>query len=126
MSPRDGRKFGLLVGTAFLALAALVRWRGGATGSVVLAVLGAALVGAGALIPGRLGPVYRAWMAFALALSKVTTPIFMGLLYFLVVTPTGLVMRALGRNPLKHGARGHTRWAPRQPADPRTSLTRQF
>ena len=37
---------------------------------------------AGLLVPARLGPVYRAWMGLALRISKVTTPIFMGVTYF--------------------------------------------
>ena len=127
LTPRDGRKFGWLVGGAFLGLAALARWRGGDTASLALAGLGALLVGAGTLIPGRLGPVYRAWMALALAISKVTTPVFMGLLYFLVLTPVGTVMRLFGRNPLRHDVHGQSRWASHEPpTDPRTSMTRQF
>jgi xanthine dehydrogenase molybdopterin-binding subunit B len=88
---------------------------------------GVLLVLAGAVIPGRLAPVYRAWMRLALLLSKVTTPIFMGLIYFVVLTPTGLLIRLVGRDPLQPPKVNGTYWVTRplsKPAD--DSLTRQF
>jgi hypothetical protein len=97
----DGRKFGLTVGIAFLVFAAISRWRGHELPPIILGGLGAVLVVAGLVIPGMLGPVNRAWMGLAHVLSKITTPIFMGVVYFLVLTPTGLLMRALGKDPLK-------------------------
>jgi hypothetical protein len=98
----QGRRFGLTVGLAFTALAAVSWWRGHALPPIVLGTLGAALVVAGLVVPTFLGPVERAWMALAHALSKVTTPLFMGIVYYGVIAPTGLVMRALGKNPLVH------------------------
>ena len=56
-------------------------------------VLGLVLVAAGIIVPARLGPVYIGWMKFGLLLSKVTTPIILGIVYYLVITPTGLVRR---------------------------------
>ena len=127
LTPREGRRFGLTVGGAFLLLAVVSRWRGHAIAPWILATLGALLLLAGALLPGRLTPVYRAWMRLGLALSKVTTPIFMGLVYFVVLTPTGLVMRLAGRNPLKAREAEGGFWR-RRPAgkDEAESLTRQF
>jgi hypothetical protein len=127
LTPREGRKFGLTVGAAFLVLAAISRWRGHTTTPLVLGGLGAALVLAGGLLPGRLAPVHRAWMQLALLLSKVTTPVFMGLIYFVVLTPTGLLIRLFGRNPLKHRPREGSYWVTRPAETPeRNSLTRQF
>ena len=100
LTPAEGRRFGLVVGGAFLLFGFVSRWRGHAAAPAVLWGLGGVLVVLGLLVPGRLGPVYRAWMGLAHALSRVTTPIFMGLVYYLVLTPTGLVLRLLGRNPL--------------------------
>ncbi len=101
LTPRDGRRFGLTVGLAFLLCAGISRWRGHDLAPLVLAGLGGALTLAGLVIPGYLGPVFRAWMAFGLLISKVTTPIFMGLLYFVAITPMGVVLRALGHKPLE-------------------------
>jgi hypothetical protein len=122
---QERRRFGLTVGGAFLVLAALSRWRGHDVAPLVLAGLGAGLVLAGAIVPSLLGPVYLWWMALARILSKVTTPIFMGLVYFGAIMPTGLVMRALGRNPLRARARDGSYWVQHQSSSDH-SMTRQF
>ncbi len=56
---------------------------------IVLAILG----GWGLIAPMSLQPVYRVWMRFGLLLSRFTTPLIMGLVFFLVITPFGLVHR---------------------------------
>jgi Saxitoxin biosynthesis operon protein SxtJ len=103
LSPAEGRKFGLTIGSAFLVLAALLHfWRHRETTAVVLGAIGGLLVLAALAAPRALTPVERAWMGLARALSKVTTPIFMGAVFFLVVTPIGWLMRLFGRRPLVH------------------------
>ena len=113
------------MGTAFLVLSGVLFWREKETAFQVMAALGGLLYVAGAIIPGLLGPVYRAWMGMALVISKFTTPIFMGIVYFVVLTPTGLIMRMMGRRPINHPVRGTGYWhvtAGRSPSD----LRRQF
>jgi uncharacterized membrane protein len=124
LSAPEGRKFAFTLAAAFGALAALLWWRGRPTLSTVCGAVAAAFAIAGLVLPGRLGPVYRGWMGFAHAISKVTTPIFLGVVYFLVITPSGLVRRALGGNPLR-AHRGASGWVDRAGA-PRGDLTRQF
>lgn len=63
--------------------------------------LGGVLALAGLVVPARLGPVHRTWMGLAQLLSQVTTPVFMGVVYFLILTPTGGIMRLFGRNPIR-------------------------
>lgn len=123
LTPAQGRRFGLTVGAAFLVLAAFFWWREHEVARNVLAAIGFGLVLLGIVVPGRLGPVYRGWMALALAISKVTTPIFMGLLYFVVLTPAGVLRRRLGAHPLRAARNGDGVWAPHGPSG---SMTRQF
>ena len=126
LSPAEGRKFGLVVGGAFLLLGSISYWRGHDVAPTVLWGLGGSLAAAGLLIPGHLGPVYRGWMAFGHVLSRITNPIFMGLIYFGLFTPLGLVRRGLGRNALVR-PRGDTFWITRQSdASTRSNLHRQF
>jgi hypothetical protein len=113
LSPKEGRKFGLTVGVAFLVLAALSRWRGHEIVPYMLGAVGSVLVVAGAVLPTRLGPVQRGWMGLGHAISKVTTPIFLGIVFFLIIMPVGLLMRLLGRNPVRHAPVGGSYWAPR-------------
>jgi hypothetical protein len=92
---------------------------------MVLGGLGVALVVAGLVIPTMLGPVERGWMKFALLISKVTTPIFMGVIYFVVLAPVGILRRTFGRSALVHTPGSTGFWADRSDA-PRSSLDRQF
>jgi hypothetical protein len=126
LTASEGRRFAVPVGLAFLALAGITWWRDHPTISMVFGSVSGALLLAGLLIPSKLGPVYRAWMGFALLISKVTTPIFLGIVYFLVFTPTGMVMRLLGRNPMRREAHNGTYWLRRDQAKPRSDMTRQF
>ncbi len=127
LSPAEGRKFGLTVGGAFLALAAVTWWRGKHGLTPWFGGLGGVLAVAGLAVPTLLGPVYRAWMGLAHALSKVTTPIFMGVIYFVIMTPIGFVMRLIGRRALVHQATGGTYWTERGPALPEPKqMERQF
>ena len=121
----DGRKFAFPVGIAFLVLAGLLFWREKETLFRIAAGLGSLLLVAGVVLPGKLGPVYRAWMRMALAISKVTTPIFMGVVYFVVLTPTGLLMRLVGKKPIRHEPRNGSFWQSTE-GQPRGDLRRQF
>lgn len=126
LTAREGRKFGLTVGAAFVALGLLLGWRGAAAAATASAVAGGVLVAAGVLVPTRLGPVQRAWMRFGLLLSKVTTPIVMAILYFVMFMPMGLVMRLAGRNPLRRRLVNDSYWVAREPGRTRGDLARQF
>jgi hypothetical protein len=125
LTPHEGRKFGLTVGTAFAILAGIAWWRGHPVSWKVFGALSGTLLLAGAVIPTLLGPVLRGWMAFAHQLSKLTTPIFMGLVYFLVVTPIALFTRAIGRHPMKHTEKDGGFWIP-TPSGGRSDMKRQF
>jgi hypothetical protein len=63
-------------------------------------VLGGVLVAWGLLHPSSLRPVYTGWMKFGMLLSRITTPVVMGVVFFLVVLPVGLIMRLAGRDPM--------------------------
>lgn len=96
------RKFGLTTGGIFALLFGLFlpwlwglpwpRWPWVVAGGLVLPAI---------LYPPLLKPVHFVWMKFAHALGWINTRILLTLFYFLVITPFGWVMRALGRDPLK-------------------------
>lgn len=126
LSRAESRRFGFTIGAAFLVLAGIAWWRDHATIMVVLAVLGSLLAAAGALAPGVLPPVHRIWMLGAERLSRLTTPVILGFIYFLVITPIGLVRRALGRDPLTTPRPAESVWVRRPPGARRGDLRRQF
>ena len=123
----QGRHFGLTVGAAFLVFAGIAWWRGHPTTTMVLGSLGGVLALAGLLLPAQLGPVERAWMALAHAISKVTTPIVMGVMYLLVFVPVGWLRRTMGGNPMTHAEQGQSFWRERAAGSRRSkSMRRQF
>lgn len=114
---RRGRKFGLTVGLAFLFLAAVMLWRSRQLAAAVCTALGVGLIMGAVLAPRALLPVERAWMALAHAISRVTTPLAMGVVYYAVLTPTGLIMRLAGHNPLHVPKDDTTSWVAHRPSD---------
>ena len=124
MSKSEGRKFAWTLAVAFLLVAALALWRGRFGLSGVLGSVGLVLGLSGLAIPQYLGPVQRAWMAMALAISRVTTPVFMTIVYALVITPAGLMMRLVGKKPLRHDQGDGGFWVRRERKD--SDLERQF
>ena len=96
------RHFGIVTGAMFAGLFGLFfPWLLGLAFPIwpwiVLAVLG----GLGLIVPEVLRPVYYGWMRFAILMSRITTPIILGILYYVIITPMALGMRLLGKDPLK-------------------------
>ena len=125
LTPSAGRRFAWSVGGALLIIAGVAWWRGSVWSPRALGALGAVLLAAGAVAPSRLGGVYRMWMAVGNALSNVTTPIVLSVVYFCVVTPTGLLIRLSGRGVLRHRLRNGSYWSP-VPSGGRSRLENQF
>jgi len=127
LSAAEGRRFGLTVGIAFAVLGGVAWWRGRVLVTAVALGIGLVLLIAALVVPARLGPVHRAWMGLAAAMSKITTPVFMGIVYFAVVTPTGLLRRLAGKNSLLRTRTAKSFWVSRAAdADRRTGMERQF
>ena len=55
----------------------------------------------GLVKPLSLRPVYRGWMKVGLLISKVTTPIVLGIVFYLVFVPVGIIFRVLKYDPMK-------------------------
>jgi hypothetical protein len=66
-----------------------------------------------------LKPVYIGWMTFAFALGWVNTRLILGIVFYLIFTPAGLVMRLLGKDPLglQFDRQATTYWVRRKPQD---------
>jgi hypothetical protein len=96
---RDPRKFGLTVGGIFLVLGTVSHWRGHTTPPLIFWGLGAALLVPAAVAPRVLAPVERHWMKFAEVLGHVNARVILTVLYYVVVTPIGFVLRCF-RDPL--------------------------
>ena len=119
---REGRIFALTLTGGFLFLAAVGLWRGADILVVVSLVLAVISALAALLAPGHLGPVNRAWMKTGEAMGRVTTPVLMALIYYLVVTPIAVTRRVVSRRQQP----GESNWHRRPPLPPPSRMERQF
>ena len=121
LSTAELRKFGLTVGAAFAVFGSVSWWRGHESPPRVLWTLAVLLIVPGVLAPSLLRPVQRAWMVFATVLGHVNTRIILTVLYYLVLTPVGFIMRFF-RDPLDRSLadRSGSAWIKRdlQPVEP--------
>lgn len=123
----SNRKFGMTVGAILMGLALwpLVRHHGPVR--LWLFACGLVLLACGLALPDLLGPLNRLWFRFGLVLAKITNPIVMGVMFFLVVVPFGWFLRARGRDllRLRREPDAASYWIERDLAVP-TSLSKQF
>jgi Saxitoxin biosynthesis operon protein SxtJ len=109
---RPEREFGLIVGGVLVLLSAWWLYRGKLSSIAHITLpLGALLIVLGLLVPSVLVWPNRAWMLLAEGLSFVTTRIILGLVFFLVITPIGVVKRLSGWDPLnRRSGREESYW----------------
>ena len=113
---------------AFGLISLLNWWHGGRswpwTSGIAALCLAAAL-----FYPAILRPFNRLWLKFGLLLHKVVTPVVMAVVFFGTVLPTGLILRALGKDPLrlKRRPKANSYWIERCPPGPTAeSMKDQF
>jgi Kef-type K+ transport system membrane component KefB len=63
-------------------------------------ILGGVLSVWALLAPSSLRPVYRVWMRFGLLMSRITTPLILGIVFFIVITPIAIIRSLLGKDSL--------------------------
>jgi saxitoxin biosynthesis operon SxtJ-like protein len=128
VSPGSDRGFGLVMAAAaaifgclpLLRLAAPHWWLVGV--AVVFAAV--ALV-----FPSALHPLNYVWFRFGLLLHRVVSPLVIGAVFFLCVTPIGLILRLFGKDVLSLRRRADlaSYWIVRDPPGPEPgTMTRQF
>ena len=118
---RAEREFGLIVGAVFALLGLWWIYRGKfINAAYVVTILGAALILFGIVVPRVLILPRKGWMKVAEALAYVSSRIILALVFFLVLTPIGLVKRAMGWDPLDRRAKpGDSFWHPYPQRDSR-------
>lgn len=97
---KELRKFAFTLFCAFGFLGGLVLWRKGETGVLFLCI-GTVMLLMGLIKPRLLRPVHRGWMGISFLMGFFMSHLILALMYYLVFTPMALVMRALGKDPLR-------------------------
>ncbi len=104
---KDLRSFAYVVGGVFAVLGALWTWKNHAHGPYFLAG-GLTLAAAGLLFPSALKPLQKAWMTLAVLMGFVMTRLLLSVLFFLIVTPIGLIARLCGKKFMEMRFRDET------------------
>ena len=97
---KELRKFGFIMASAFALIGCLMLWRDKPLWIYFLGTGGFFLI-FGLILPRVLAPIEWAWMKLAYALSIIMTHILVTLTFYLIITPMGLIMRLLGKDPLQ-------------------------
>lgn len=124
---RAEREFGLLVGAVFSLIGLWWFYRGKfAVAAYVFTTVGAVLVLLGAAFPRFLVIPRKLWMKLAEGMAYVSSRIILSVIFFLVLTPIGVIKRAMGWDPLQRrsGSR-ESFWHP-YPARPRDHYEKMY
>lgn len=78
-------------------------------------------------MPRLLGPLNRAWTQLGLLIQRIMHPLVMGIMFYLIFTPAGWLLRLLGNDllHLKYEPESNTYWISKPPAD-LGGMARQF
>ena len=95
----SNRNFGVVFFVVFflIALYPLTYDEGIRTWSIIISLFFLIL---GLLNSKILNPLNKLWFKFGIILGRIISPLIMGIIFFLVVTPTGLIMRLLRKDIL--------------------------
>ena len=91
-----------------------------------MVVLGGALLVLAAALPRSLREIKRVWLFFGFLIGLVVSPIVLGILFYGVIAPLGLLMRLFGRDSLRlrPDPAGASYW--RERTEPPSSMGEQF
>ena len=95
----SNRSFGIVFFIVFLLIASYPLTYGGEIRiwSLIISIIFLIL---GLLNSKILAPLNKIWFKFGILLGKIVSPLIMGIIFFLVVTPIGFIMRLLGKDVL--------------------------
>lgn len=116
---RELRQFALIWIGFFALVGGYFWWSAGLRPAIVWWVVAAAGL-IGAALPGVFRPIYVLWMLLALPIGWTVSHLLLLIVYYVVLTPIGLLMRLVGYDPLKRQAdpAAKTYWVTHeQPAD---------
>ena len=121
------REFGWIVGGIFLAIALWPLYKQ-TTPIWWLAGIAGGFLGASFLYPPVLKPCYWIWMKIGGALGWLNTRILLSIIFYCLFTPTGLMMRLFGKDPLekKFKSNRSSYWKDHNSIDPKESMENQF
>ena len=96
-SKRDIRSFGITMGIILFIISGLLMYYNKEIYQII-GIIALTFVGLGLIIPVVLKPLYFVWMTFAAILGWVMTRVILSLVFYLIITPIGLLTKLLGED----------------------------
>ncbi len=125
--PSD-KKFGLFFATVFTLSGAYFKWKLASAWDMPLFVTALVIAVLAVAAPKQLAPLNMLWFQLGMVLGRVVSPIVLGGIFFLLITPVAVFMKLVGRDELhlkKREVRSY--WINREPAGPKPeSFNNQF
>ena len=103
---KDLRSFGVTIGIILIAISGFLFFKGHHLHRNFL-YTGSSFIGLGLIVPIILKPLYLIWMVFAVLLGWVMTRVILSLLFYLIITPIGLLGRLFGKDFLDVRDKSH-------------------
>ena len=97
---KDLRSFGVMIGIIFLLIAGFLIYKDKESFQMLLYIAGS-FIGLGLLIQILLKPIYILWMAFAIILGWIMTRLILSLLFYVIITPIGVILKIIGKDSLE-------------------------
>lgn len=123
------RGFGFVMAAVFAIIALWPPLFSGGPFRLWAFVVAVSLLALALTVSRVLAPFNKAWLRFGQLMSRIVNPMVLGLMFYVVVTPFGLVMRLFGKDPLriKRDPQATSYWIERHPpGPPPESMRNQF
>jgi hypothetical protein len=92
----EWKKFGITMGIILSVIGFFLLWKKNNNYNYIL-FLAAAFFITGLILPSILRPVYKVWMAIAVVMNFIMTRVIMAVIFYLIVTPIGLIASLTGK-----------------------------
>ena len=94
---KELRSFGVTIGIILLLIAGFLFYKEKESFQLFI-YIASSFIGIGFIIPILLKPIYIIWMTFAIILGWFMTRVILSLLFFVIITPIGIILRLFGKD----------------------------
>ena len=96
-SKKDIRSFGITIGIILFIISGLLMFYDNESHQLI-AIIASTFIGLGLILPTLLKPIYFVWMTFAAIIGWVMTRVILSAVFYLIMTPIGLITKLLGED----------------------------
>ena len=115
----NDKSFGLVFAVLFCVFGSYLLWIDFKIAAIIILSFAILFVALAYIAPQLLAPLNRRWSKLGALLGKIVSPIVLGVIFFVLITPISIIMRLFGRDELKMKKRSlDSYWVDRSPPGP--------